>query len=384
MRNKSIFLLTAAVGIIGANSLVLSPIAAEVARGLGVENAATVMIASAIYGLGVAASALTLAPRADRIGADKALGWALLVLCVSLFASAFSPNILVLATTQGIAGIGAGMALPATYSLAAQIAPPGKESQTMGTVLTGWTLSLVGGVTASAYIADFAGWRSVYLILAAGMALIAIAISRSQFEGISATGRSTSPITALKLPGVIPGLFAVACLGTGFYGFYNYLGAHLERELLLPISAAGPLTLSYGLGFALSIIFDRHLNKIGPRRGLAVTFSVLTVLYLIMAAWAMNYKILVGLMFVWGMVQHVGLNLTVGRLAAIDPTQRGAIMGLNSTMMYLAVFAATVVFKPLFEHFGIVGCAIAASVIVTFGAGEALFARLAATRKNAV
>ena len=83
-----VILLMIAVGVIGANSLVLSPIAAEVARGLGAGSAAEVMTAAAVYGIGVAASAMFLAPRADRIGAAAALKTAIATLLVGLVLSA--------------------------------------------------------------------------------------------------------------------------------------------------------------------------------------------------------------------------------------------------------------------------------------------------------
>ncbi|WP_299350342.1 MFS transporter [uncultured Shimia sp.] len=375
-----ILLLMLCVGLIGANSLVLSPIAAEVAQGLGVGSAAEVMTAAAIYGFGVALSALFLAPRADRIGAPKALKQGLILVILGMAASGFAPSLLILSLGQGLTGAGVGIALPAIYSLAAIIAPKGKEARVMGLVLTGWTLSMVGGVTLAAFIADFWGWRSVFGLLGIGIVAIFVPVHYANFPPHTVSDVTTSPFSALQVPGILPALFSVLMLGTGFYGVYNFLGAHLTDNLSRNVSDAGLLTLSYGLGFGASTLLDPWLDRVGPRRGLLAVFSALGLYYLAMTFWSDTYYVLVAMMFGWGIVQHLGLNLTVGRLSQLDASQRGAVMGLNSTVMYLSVFGATLAFRPLFEGGGLTLCLIGASLLAFLGASEALFARLRARR----
>jgi len=371
-----VILLMIAVGVIGANSLVLSPIAAEVARGLGAGSAAEVMTAAAVYGIGVAASAMFLAPRADRIGAAAALKTAIATLLVGLVLSTSAPSLWVLTIAQGISGIGAGMALPAIYGLAAQISAPGKEARTIGMVLTGWTLSMVGGVTLSAFIADAFSWRAVFALLATALVAIAVGLHRAPFPEHTPSGQATSPLSAMRVPGVWPALFSVVMLGTGFYAIYNFLGAHLQIALDRPVSDGGFLTLSYGLGFGAAMLLDPVLDRVGPRRGLIAVFTVLALFYTAMSRGAEDYRVLAAMMFVWGAIQHLGLNLTVGRLSMLDASQRGAIMGLNSTVMYLSVFFATVLFRPVFEGSGLAACMLGSAMLAVLGAGEALLARL--------
>ncbi|MGL6251053.1 MAG: MFS transporter, partial [Billgrantia desiderata] len=146
MISRRVLLLTAASAVIGANSLALSPIAATVAASFPGRNAADVVTAAALYGLATACSALLLASLSDRIGAERALTRALLVLSASLGAAALSPALWTLIVAQALAGLAAGVALPAIYTLTAQVAEKGRESQTLSFVLTGWTLSLVVGV----------------------------------------------------------------------------------------------------------------------------------------------------------------------------------------------------------------------------------------------
>ena len=57
-----ILLLLSSIGVVGANSLVLSPIAADVAGSFAGTKATDVMLAAAAYGAGTALSALGSGP----------------------------------------------------------------------------------------------------------------------------------------------------------------------------------------------------------------------------------------------------------------------------------------------------------------------------------
>jgi MFS transporter, DHA1 family, inner membrane transport protein len=93
-------------------------------------------------------------------------------------------------------------------------------------------------------------------------------------------------------------------------------------------------------------------------------------------AWAVgHFPFLLGWAFVWGAIQHFGLNLIVARLTALDPGQRGAIMGLNTMVTYLAVFAGATGFRPVFEAWGLSAVALCAAAAVSLAALDAALPR---------
>lgn len=366
---RSALPLIAAIGIIGSNSLALSPMAASVAAGFGAEPA-DVLRASAAYGIGTAGAALTLAPLADRFGAARTLAAALALLAVALGASAAAPHTFALVLAQGLAGIAAGAAIPAAYVRAAESAAPGLEARTLGLVLTGWMLSMVAGVSLASLVADHLGWRVVYAILALGTSLLVLGLVRRM--PAARPGHATSPLGALRVPGIGRALFSVSVLSLGFYGTYSYVGTAIQTELGRSASAAGLLPLLYGLGFGVSAVFDRTLDRAGPRRALPVAAVTIAAVYLLMAAGSGSFTILVALAFVWGVFQHMGLTLTVMRLTALDPARRGAIMGLNSAAMYAGVFGGALLFRPLFEAGGITLCLVVSAGLAALMLAEAL------------
>ncbi|WP_240609823.1 MFS transporter [Billgrantia endophytica] len=373
MITRHLLLLTAAIAVIGANSLALSPIAATVAASFPGRSAADVVTAAALYGLATAGSALLLASLADRIGAEHALMRALLVLSVSLGLAALSPVLWVLFIAQAFAGLAAGVALPAIYTLTAQVAAKGRESQTLSFVLTGWTLSLVVGVGLAALLADLLHWRAVFSVLALAAVVLALGISRCRDWGTRAGGATmSSSLTALRIPGIRSVLLNVAAYMTAFYGLYTYLGPHLGEALQLPASFAGLAIAVYGLGFGAAAPLGRLVDRHGASAVACVTFAGLMLVYLGLMGAAMLPLVLLALCLVWGVANHLGLNLLMRQLAEIDPAQRGAIMGLYSAITYLCVFAGALLYRPIFTHFGFAACAWASAMLVLPALGWAL------------
>lgn len=364
------YLLTGCIAVIGSNSLVLGPIAPAVAASFGASVPA-VMTAAATFGLGTSASALFLARYIDRIGARRMLQGALLLLAIALVASALAPTVTMLVAAQLVAGIAAGIAMPAIYASSAAIAPPGRESGTIGVVLTGWTLSMVAGVSLSAVIADLIHWRAVFAAVAllAGAAVAGLAMSSLHDTGES--GPAPSPLGALAVPGILPLLIACGAFMTAFYGVYGYLGDHLHQALGEPVSANGLAAVAYGLGFGAAALLDGVIDRLGARRIMPFAYLLVAAVYVAIALASGGFGLLIATIAVWGLANHFGLNVLVMRLTALDPARRGTIMGLNSAVTYLAVTVGTAGFGPLYTSLGFAHCALIAAGLMLVAAGAA-------------
>ncbi|OED47947.1 MFS transporter [Rhodobacteraceae bacterium (ex Bugula neritina AB1)] len=350
-----ILILMSAIGVIGANSLLLSPVVTAVSDTLNATTA-EVMRAASAYGLGVAGAALLLAPLGDRIGAGRLMRAALLLLAVGLGASAAAPDVWWLMAAQGLCGLAAGAALPSIYTLAMVIAPKGREARVLGYVLAGWTVSMVLGVSVSAWATDLVGWRAVYGTLTAVALLLCGAAARLRGAD-RPSGQATSPLTALRVPGIARGLLATALLMLGFYFSYFFTGAHITQVLGHSTTQAGLLPLFYGIGFGLAVLLDPLLDRLGLARATPPVFLGVTANYLLLMVWADSYLLLLGLAVLWGIFQHLALNLVVARVTLLDPQQRGAIMGLFSTVTYLCVFAAPFFGAATYDAgWGLAGC----------------------------
>ncbi|MEI9422940.1 MFS transporter [Mesorhizobium sp. Cs1299R1N1] len=364
------YLLTGCIAVIGSNSLVLGPIAPAVAVSFAT-SVPMVMMAAAAFGLGTSASALFLARHIDRVGARRMLQAALLLLALALVASAAAPTVAALVAAQLVAGIAAGVAMPAIYASAAAIAPPGRESGTIGVVLTGWTLSMVAGVSLSAVLADLVHWRAVFAAVALLATLALGGLSASSLPDVRKTGPAPSPFEAFGIPGIVPLLVACGAFMTAFYGVYGYLGDHLHSGLGQAVSANGLAALAYGAGFGTAALFDGIIDRLGARRVMPFAYLLVAMVYVAIAATSDSYGLTLAMVAAWGLANHFGLNVLVMRLSALDPSRRGTIMGLNSAVTYLAVFVGTTGFGPLYSGFGFATCAMVAAVLMLVAASAA-------------
>ena len=362
-----IFALTGCVALIGSNSLALSPIAPAVAADFST-GVAQIMMAAAAYGLGTAGGALLLARHIDRLGAQRVLFLALGVFGLALLVAAAALQPWQLILSQGAAGLAAGVALPAIYARATEVAPPGRAGETIGFVLTGWTLSMVAGVSLSAVLADILHWRGVFGLLAVLALIAAAALARRAPPPQPAMGPAPSPWRALRLPGAGRLLVICATYMTAFYGVYAYLGDHVVAGLQFSTAAAGVIALSYGLGFGLAALLDGVIDRVGPAKAMPPAFLAIAAVYVLLGLSSDSYVALAAVALVWGLLNHFGLNVLILRLTACAPAQRGTLMGLNSAVTYLCVTLGTLSFAPLYQGGGFALAAGVAALLCTAGA----------------
>jgi predicted MFS family arabinose efflux permease len=358
------------VAVIGSNSLALGPVVGDVAGELGA-SVVEVARASAAYGAATALSALLLGRVVDRVGPGRVLVRALVVLALAMVASAAATGWFWLALAQALAGAAAGAALPATYALATRIAPPGRGAEVLGRVLTGWSVSLVAGVPASAAVATAASWRASYALLALLLLAAVWLLARTALPGPAVGERAAPMAEVLRTPGVAALLGVCLLFMTAFYGVYAYLGDHARRVLDLSAAGAGMIVLAYGVGFGLASLGDRALDRLGAARVFAPMLALVSLAYLGMIPAMAGLPALLVVAAGWGAANHFALNILVLRLAGACPEGRGAALALNSAVSYLGATLGAGAFGPLYATLGFEAIAAGAAACA---AGAALIA----------
>lgn len=332
-------LLTLAVALIGSNSFILGPLLPDVARDLGTGARQVGWVVSA-FGAATAASAFLLAARIDRLGLRRSLRAGGLVFTLAAAGAALAPDWRLLALSQAAAGVATGLMLPATYAAATVMAAPGEAGRALGRVLRGWGFSLVVGVPLSAVIAQTAGWRLAYgLIALAGLA------AWLGFARLPAPDRSRlpapglPPLRAAMLPGIPPLLLICLLFMTGFYGLYAFLGHHLRDALGASATGAGVAVLAYGLGFSAASFGDSLVDRLGAARVFAPVLLVGAALYLAFPLLVGGLAAAILWAGAWGFVNHFALNLLILELATRQPQTRGAVLACQTVTTYASVFA---------------------------------------------
>jgi predicted MFS family arabinose efflux permease len=366
--------LTAGVVVVGAQAFVLAPLLPDIAAGLAASTAEAGRALSA-YGAGIVASALLLGRRLDALPRRVVLLAGMGALAVAAAGSAVAPHWAMLALAQLVGGVGVGVVLPATYALAAELAPPGAGARATGRVLTGWSIALVAGVPLATVLGDAVGWRAAFGALA-GLCALQVALYML-LPATPATGDGRAALgAALRAPGVAALLVGVLAFMAAFYGVFAFVGVEVRALHGGGATTAGLVALCYGVGFGIAAGADRLLDRWGTARLVAPALALLAAVYLALATTIGTLEVFLAVAVGWGLVNHVGLTLLVSRLAEVAPLLRGAVLALNTGATYGGAAVAGALAGPLYEAAGFGWLAAAAAVLlalavpVTAGAGS--------------
>ncbi|TXK43798.1 MFS transporter [Nonomuraea sp. C10] len=165
-------LMSVATGLAVAGNYFAQPLLDLIGRelGLGPSMAAlTVTAAQAGYALGL----ILLVPLGDLVERRRLAVSLYAATAVFLLVSATAADgtvLLVSTALTGLASVGAQVVVP----FAATLAAPAERGRVVGTVMTGLMLGLLLARTASGTLSELGGWRTVYWVNAALMALTAV------------------------------------------------------------------------------------------------------------------------------------------------------------------------------------------------------------------
>lgn len=166
--------LTVAAAFAVANLYYAQPLAAQMARDFHTTAGG---LSSALVGtqLGYAAGMLLLVPLGDVRERRGVLAATAFGAALALVAFALAPSLLVLTVASLLVGLGASvtqMILP----FAVGIAPPDQRGRIVGTVMGGVLAGILLSRTASGALGALVGWRPVFGIAAAAMAVLGVVL----------------------------------------------------------------------------------------------------------------------------------------------------------------------------------------------------------------
>ena len=340
----------AGIAAVGIQALMLSPVLPDIMAGLAT-TPARVGIAVGAYGVGVALSALLVAPRMGQWQKGAAIRNAFAVLAIGLSACALAPAWQVLAAGQFVAGLACGVIIPTTYAFTSDIAPPAERSQAVGRVLTGWSIAMVAGVPLAAALAHFVGWRGAF----ATVAIVSAAMWLLLFTVPGAKSEATPPTRyadIFKVRLVVIGYIATFAYMIAFYQTYTFIGDHVRRLSEQGVLVAAIIPLAYGLGFGAAMMLDRHIDRLGAARVLPLSLAAVGLNYLILPPAMENWVIAMIYPALWGVANHICMTSLVAFMSGLSAQHRSAIMGLFTFVTYSSVGIAGPVYGTVYEHYG--------------------------------
>ena len=367
-----LLLLTLSIAAVGIQALMLSPLLTDIAAGLGTQ-AKEIGFAASAYGVGVASAALLAAPQLGRWPKRAAIRIAFAVLAISLFLCAFAWDWRVLAGAQLIAGLASGVIIPATYALTGDLAPPDRRSQDLGKVLFGWSIAMVAGVPLAAVLSAFVGWRGTFLIVGAVAAIMPFAGALlPKVASFGTVGERVRYMDVLRLPGAWVGYLSTVAYMIAFYQTYTFIGDHVRQTHGAGAWLGGTISLAYGIGFGVGVVFDKVIDRKGPTRMLPLGLALVSINYIVLPFAAERVLTVMAWPFFWGLANHFCMTVLVSYMNSLSPRLRGTIMGLFSFTTYFSLGTAGAVYGPVYQAHGFFAVSLASAATVAVAALIAL------------
>jgi len=360
-----LWLLTLSLAAVGVQALMLSPLLTDIAAGLAT-SARHVGFAAGAYGAGVAAAALLAAPRLGHWPKRTAIRLAFAALAAALLLCGLAWDWRILVAAQFVVGLASGVIIPATYALTGDIAAQAERAQALGKVLFGWSISMVAGVPLAAVLSAAVGWRGTFVLVAAIAAISAVAGALLPHTEPHGDGEPVGYGEVLALPGALPGYVVTFAYMIAFYQTYTFIGDHVRQLHGAGAWLGGSISLSYGLGFGIGVVFDRWIDAHGARRVLPLGLALAGCNYVMLPLAAQNMWTAAAYPLLWGLGNHFCMTALVSFLGSISAERRGTIMGLFSFVTYAALGVGGAAYGPVYDVYGFAA--------VSGGAAVTLFA----------
>ena len=248
-----VFGLMASVTFVGILSeLVPSGILPQMTQGLGVEESQVGFMVG-VYALASAIAAIPLVSATLAFNRKTLLMALLIGFAVSNVVVGLSSSYPVIIGARIVGGICAGVMWPMIAAYGTRLVPENMHGRAITVIMSGNTLGISIGLPAMTAIGLAFGWRSVFLVLGAVVAVIAVLsyLYLPEVKG-EKLNKSNSPLAVLKMPSMLIVLLLTFLSVAAHYGIYTYIT--LLVEWIGFAGGIGVALLIFGIGSVISVV----------------------------------------------------------------------------------------------------------------------------------
>lgn len=372
-------------GAIVANLYYAQPIIELIAPAVGLSMQQASLIVS-LTQIGYAVGLLFLVPLADLLESRRLMLLTTLVAMLCLLAAAFSsaPGVFLgLSLVIGLSSVSVQMLIP----LAAHLAPEETRGRVVGNIMAGLLLGILLARPVASLIAEYFGWRAVYVMAATLMLGIVLVIATTIPRHVP-DNRGHYGHLLLSLLGLLRRYSTLrqralyqGLMFASFSLFWTVAPMELVRHYGFTQTHVALFALVGAIGAIAAPIAGRLADAGHSRRA--------TLVALVLAPLAFALTLAGPLAGVLGLVLcavlldfAVQLNMVLGQrdVYALEQNSRARLNALYMTSIFIGGASGSAIASPIYETFGWQGAALAGAALPAL----ALLARLCNGRQRAV
>ncbi|CNF74281.1 TPA: MFS transporter [Yersinia enterocolitica] len=315
--------------------------------------------------IGYALGILLLAPLGDRHDRRIIILLKGILLTAALLFSGFVPGINALLVTSFVIGIAATMAqdiVPASATLVSAA----QRGKMVGTIMTGLLLGILLSRVLSGFVAEYFGWRSLYMGAALSVIMITLVIWRS-LPRVPATSALSYPALLasmshlwLQFKDLRRAALSQGLLSVGFSAFWSTLAVMLQDTYHLGSAVAG----AFGLAGAAGALAAPLAGSLADRRGPQVvtligaslatlSFAALFLLPLLPFHLQIGLIVLSAIGFDFGVQATLVAHQTI--IYSLEPAARSRLNALLFTCVFIGMAVGSALGSLMLEKMGWTG-----------------------------
>jgi len=346
----------ASQALVRAADTLLPQIAADLAVSVG---AASIVITA--YALTHGSMQFITGTLADGFGKYRTVAVACALSAVTVAACGLARGLDSLTLARFASGLTVAWILPISLAFIGDVVPYEQRQQVLGRFLAGQVLGQLFGQAAGGIVGDFFGWRTMFLLLAAMLAIAAVALgwqlaanpmTRPARGAAERRGLVASYRIVLGTPWARVMLIAVGLEGTFFQGVFSYIGADLHLRFGLSFTGVGVVIGIFAFGgliYAATVkVLMRRLGQTGIARsgGVLIGLSFLTLA--LQPVWYFAPLAMLGV----GVGFYMLHNTLQTEATQMVPQARGTGVTLFASMYFLGQTLGVALGAPVMDRFG--------------------------------
>jgi len=272
---RALLVLACATLIMVTGEMLPTAVLPQMSAGLGVSQASTGLLVS-LWAAVVVVASFPLVRLTSRLGRRTVIAGSLAVFAFSSAVTALAPNYAVAVAGRTLGAAAVGLLWATVNAYAADLVPDHLLARATAVVLGGAMLGTVLGTPAGRFVADHAGWRASFWLLAAAGLVTAWLVRTVVPAGAALTNAgshhrasSDSPLTP-----VVAVTLLAALVVAGHFGAYTYVTRLAEQPASLLPGGMATLLLGFGIASAAGLTLAGRAGERLPTALVASTAGI--------------------------------------------------------------------------------------------------------------
>lgn len=360
--------------------MVLSPLSDTLIKELKIDASKFSLVVSS-YAFSAGCSGLLAAGFADKFDRKKLLLFFYSGFIAGTLFCGLAPDYYSLLAARIITGVFGGVLSSISFAIITDLFPMEVRGRVMGTVQTAFAASQVLGIPAGLMLANAYGWHSPFIMIVVVSVVVGVLIVvklkpvNEHLKLKSDKNAFSHLIKTISNADYLKGFAATCLLATGGFMLNQFGGAFSINNLKL---SKEELPILFGVTGVFSIIAGPLVGKLSDKVGKYKVFFAGSVLSMIMVGIYTSlgatplWLLLIVSIFLFISVASRMVASSALMSGVPEPKDRGAFMGINSSVQYLAggisaYSAGLIVYQDktgVFHNYEVLGYVVIGSMIV--------------------